>query len=554
MTVSEAKKIIMRYEQAKAIRSPLEADWRMASAYTRPSQYSAWAGKGPSHLVGQQGASRRVAFDSTGPRSLPKYQAILERMVSPYGTRWHTLTPSNEHLRKQRRVKMYFDELTSLLFRMRYHPRANFRSATSEMYAQIGTYGNGPVFVGKRRLSPAAKDPGFLYKSISMRDYFVERDDEGNMRASFRRMWLNVHDVAAKFRGTEMPPRVAAEASKPSPDANKFFEFVHFVEVREEGHDPNALGNERHPYRGEFICVDDAVRVGDEHGYADNPYLMPRATPDSDGPYGYSPAVSVLSSLGGASAMKKTNLKQGQQAVQPTLLAHDDGVANGTVDLRPGAINYGAVNQDGRPMVHTLPAGNYQIGKDLLQDERRDIEDAFFVTLFQILTETPEMTATEVMERVAEKTALLAPTMGSMQSEWAGPMIGREIGLLAEMGKLPEMPPELVEAEGEYDVVYTSPMAKGMYAEEVSGLMRSVEMATQVATVKGEPSALDHFDFDAAIPEVADYMAVPTRWMKDEAAVKQERDNRSAQAQEAQLMNNAGPLAQAAKTAEELGA
>ena len=35
------------------------------------------------------------------------------------------------------------------------------------------------------------------------------------------------------------------------------------------------------------------------------------------------------------------------------------------------------------------------------------INDAFLVTLFQILTETPEMTATEVIERTREKGALL---------------------------------------------------------------------------------------------------------------------------------------------------
>lgn len=42
------------------------------------------------------------------------------------------------------------------------------------------------------------------------------------------------------------------------------------------------------------------------------------------------------------------------------------------------------------------------------------------VTLFQILTETPQMTAAEVVERTNEKGILLAPTVGRQQSEYLG--------------------------------------------------------------------------------------------------------------------------------------
>jgi hypothetical protein len=189
----------------------------------------------------------------------------------------------------------------------------------------------------------------------------------------------------------------------------------------------------------------------------------------------------------------------------------------------------------------------------LLQDERADIEDSFFVTLFQILTDTPEMTATEVIENVAEKAALLAPTMGRLQSEKLGPTIEREIDLLDEMGVLPEMPPELIEANGEYDIAYTSPLAKSLQAEDVSGYMRAVEFAMNTANATQDPSHLDHFDFDTSLPEIANIMSVPVRWMSDEKAVKAKRANRQEQAQNAELMANAPALASAAKTAADMG-
>jgi hypothetical protein len=227
-------------------------------------------------------------------------------------------------------------------------------------------------------------------------------------------------------------------------------------------------------------------------------------------------------------------------------------VLGGQIDQRPGKVNYGMVTKDGKSLIAAMPTGNFQVGEILLQDERRDIEDSFFVTLFQILQESPEMTATEVIERVAERASLLAPTMGRIQAEFLGPCIEREMGMLMELGEMPPLPPELVEARGEYDVQYTSPLAKGMYAEQVSGYMRTKEMAIAEAQLTGDMSALDLFDNDVAIPEIADYMAVPARWMSSPEAVQAKRADRAAKNQEAMMVQNAAGLAAAGKTAQDM--
>lgn len=554
MNRQAAEDVIKLYEQAKAIRSVHENDWRMAAAYCLPAHYSAWQTDGPANYHQRNAAARRVAYDTTGMRSLPKYVSILERLATPAGQRWHGLMPSDTSLRKKRRVRAYFDELSDIMFKMRYAPRARFRVSTNEVYTSMGVYGNGPLYIGEREPTPLVPQRGFKYIACPLRDVFILVDDEGEVHCVFRRFWLNVRQFRKKFPDAPMPKQMEAEAKKPSPNENTYFEFVHYVCPRDDGsYDPTAVDMRRHPIVGAYLCVKEKDYVGDETGYQSMPYKVPRTATVAGDPYGYSPAVMSLAALGGASAMKKTNLKQGNKAVDPVLLAHDDNVLNGDVDLRPGAVNYGGVDGQGRKLIQALETGNFRIGEVLLQDERRDIEDSFFVTLFQILTDTPEMTATEVMERVAEKAALLSPTMGRLQSEMLGPMIEREIDLLNEMGLLPQMPPELVEAEGEYEVVYTSPLAKSMYAEEVSGFMRAVEMALNIANATQDASQLDHFNFEDAIPEISDYMAVPARWMNDLETVQGKRDERKEQAETAELLKNAPALASAAKTATEMG-
>lgn len=550
MARPEPKDAIALYKQAQSLRSVHENDWRLAAAYCLPSHYSSWKTDGPASYHNGNSAARRVQFDTTGTRSLPKYTSVLQRIASPDGQRWHGLRPSDMSLHKKHRVKEYFDQMQELLFRHRYDPKARFKVSSNEMYTSMGVYGNGPIFIGERRITPANQQAGLRYIACPLRDVFFLVDDDGEVVAVFRRFWLNCRQFRSKFPDVPYPTEMRKEAAKAAPSETEFFEFVHYVHYRDvNDYDPEAIDMRRHPVVGSYLCVKSNEYIGDETGYRSMPYKIPRTQTVAGDAYGYSPAVQALAALGGASTIKKTNLKQGNKAVDPVLLAYDDGVLNGEVDLRPGAVNYGGVDKQGNQLIQPLRTGDFRVAEALLQDERRDIEDSFFVTLFQILTETPEMTATEVVERAAEKASLLAPTMGRLQSEFLGPMIEREIDLLDEIGVLPEMPPELVEAKGEYEIVYTSPLAKGMYAEEISGFMRSVEMSIAAANATQDPGKLDYFNFDSAMPEIADYLAVPSRWLNDPDAIAEQREQRNAQMEQAQLLQNAGNLATAAQTA-----
>lgn len=556
----EACELIKTYEQAKTLRSPYEGDWRTAAAHVLPRQFNSWQTDGPPNLNTPNAPQlRRVAYDSTGALALPKYVAILERMATPHQSVWHNVTANDKSLMKSYRVREYFDQLNVLLMNQRYGPRANFRRASLETYTQMGTYGTGPMFLGQRRPNALSSELSLLYKSCPLKDVFLFVNDEGEVDTVFRRFWLNHRQFKQKFPEASTPHCMASFDKMQTPPEDKYFEFVHVVYPRTDT-DPQALDARRHPIASAYICVPDKVFVGEDAGFRSMPYLTPRTETESGEAYGYSPAVRAIPALGSASAMKKTLIRQGQKAVDPVLLAHDDGVLNGPVDLRPGSVNYGGVDRNGRRMIMPLETGNMNIGRDLIQEERRDINDSFFVTLFQILMETPEMTATEVYERVAERMTLLAPTMGALQTEFLAPCIEREIDLLIEMGRIAtsenmpglQMPPELIEADGDYQIIYTSPMAKAMYAEEIGGFNRTVQMALELVNATGDRGHLDHFDFDAALPEIAEYQAVPTRWMKKPEDIESEREARNQQAMATQLMENAGNMAGAAKVASEI--
>lgn len=539
---------IRRYGEAQAERSPYEPDWRAVSSHMGGRSRAAWNSIGMP--VGSSIApGNSNSFDSTGSLSLPKYVSILQRMMTPDGLKWVRYRASDPALMRIRPVRDYFDQLTDVMQRLRYKHNARFVQTRGQMYAMNGMYGCMPSRIGWKQPDAINKSGGFGYKALHLRDVFFTVDDDGAVDTVFYRFYIRARQFETMFPGVKPPKAIADELSKTGGPSERHYEFVHMCYLAAQNdYNEHALDVRRHPARGAYFCIASKEYIGEERGYRSMPLMAARTGVEAGGHYGTSPAMRALPAMGGASQTKKTMIKQGHKSLDPPLLANDDGILGGRVDQRPGSVTYGAVDNQGRVLVRALETGNFNPSKEILQDDRTDIEDSFFVTVFKILEEQPDITATVAVELIAQKTALLAPTMGEIQAEDLGPWLQREIDLVAEYapGLLPEMPPELIEARGDYETIFTSPMAKSLYAEEDAGFMRIVETAMSIAQATGDPSPMDHFNFDVAIPELADHRSVPARWMATEDELKAARDERNQQMSAEQLTKVAAPAASVA--------
>jgi len=369
------------------------------------------------------------------------------------------------------------------------------------------------------------------YKSVPLGQMFLRENHQGLVDGYVRWYRLTAQQAIKQFPQYKdrLPKSIldAAEKSKMMP-----FDFIQRVVPRDD-FDPERLDVKGKIFASYNICIGPQAMIS-EGGYNSFPMACSRYTQTPGEVYGRSPAMMVLPAIKTLNAEKRDFLTQGHRAASPVLLTTDDGIVD--FSMRPGALNKGAMSSDGHVLVGTLPAGNIQISKEMMDEERALINDAFLVSLFQILTETPTMSATEVIERTNEKGILLAPSVGRQQNEYLGPMIDRELDLLSDMKLLPPMPPALQEAKGEYSVMYTSPISRAMRAQEAAGFARSVQIATEIANAKGDPSILDIYDFDVALPEIStDIQAVPTRWMSSPeklAATRQARADAAAKQQQ----------------------
>ena len=525
-----AIEIVNRHERFKSERSIWDSHWQELAERIWPDRASFTV---KDRTPGEKRTERM--FDATAALALTRFAAAMESMLTPRTAKWHRLRVADEELNQNPAVQRYLDDVTQVLFRVRYSARANFASQMHEAYMSLGSFGTGGVMVEDML------GTGIRYKSIDLANLYFTENRHGVIDTAHREFQYTARQAMQHFDAERLPKKIV-EAAENNPEQK--FDFLHCVKPNEErkGGDRGYRGM---PFASYYVCLD-SRDVVEEGGYRTMPYALGRYITTPGEIYGRSPAMLVLPDIKMLNEMKKTIIRSAHLAVSPPLLLQEDGALQ-AFDLRPNALNFGGVDERGQPLVHALKIeGRTDIGMDLIEAQQRVINDAFLVTLFQILVESPNMTATEAMLRAQEKGALLAPTMGRQQSEMLGPLIERELDILARAGMLPEMPQELIELGGDVEIEYVSPLNRAQRAEDGVAIMRTFEAVAPMAQV--DPRVLKAYDWVRAARELGDINGIPAKLARSDEEIAEMDNAESQQAQVAQLLQAAPIAAQTAKT------
>lgn len=531
--------IILQFQNLFGLRGDWNSHWTEIAQRILPMD--SYIFQNLSQLAQQGDKRNQMLFDSTGLLALQRFGAILDSLLTPAGQFWHKLKATDATLMRDKATRLYFEDVTKILFHYRYGAKSNFAAQNQGQYMSLGAYGTGAQFIDRLYGDNGLPTKGIRYKNVHLSECYLLQNHQGIIDTVYRYFIMEARQVVQKF-GEKCPPSIRDTADR-NPSRQYF--FLHCVKPRRE-YDPERRDFKGMPYASYYVSMETRDIV-EEGGYRSFPYAVSRYYQAANETYGRSPAMDALPALKTLNEQKKTMLKQGHRVTDPVLLAHDDGIIDG-FSLEPGAINAGGISKDGRMLVQPLPTGSIQAGQELMNDERQLINDTFLVSLFQILLESKEMTATEVMERTREKGILLAPTIGRQNSEYLSPMIHRELDILASQNLLPKMPPLLASAKGDYKVEFDSPMTRAMKAEWASGAARSIQQFAEMAQLTQDPSYLDYFDMNKAAPELAMIFGTPDSWIRSPEDVAKIRQSRAAAQQQQQAIEAAPAAASVIKT------
>lgn len=525
-----ATSLLREFALAEGKRGIWEKHWEEVALRVLPYYSTSFYSQG--NLVPGQKRSQQQ-FDVTANSALWKFAAAMESMLTPASNKWHKLRHPSLDLMKRRDVQLWFDAVNDALFYYRYSPSSGYQANQHDGYVNLGAFGTSSLFTDSYQDPLRPRMKGLRYRDIPLGELYFAVNFQGQVDTVYRRFKRTLRQIEQRWPGALPDTYKSRLKDKPEDEVT----LVHIVKPNPD-FDPSILNAKAYRYASYYVLRETATLLN-QSGYRCFPYSVSRYITAPGELYGRSPAMNVLPSITVLNEEKKTIIKQGHRTVDPVLLAHDDGIIDG-FSMKPGAINYGGVNADGRPLVHALPVGNLAIGKELMDDERLAINDAFLVTLFQILVQTPQMTATEVLERAREKGALLSPTMGRFQAESIGPQIEREFDLLVWQGLIPPPPPALIEAGASYMVEYDAPLNRAMRSDEAAGTMRTFQWAAEIAAQTQDPSVMDFFDTDTIIPELMQINGAPHRFMRSADDVAKIRGQRQ-EAQAAQQLTQALP-------------
>jgi hypothetical protein len=536
------EELCQRYKSLKGSRGNWETHWEEVAERVLPRQIG---------FLGERTDGEKKTqkvFDSKPMLALDRFAAVMDSMLTPRAQKWHNLRTTNEELNRDHDVQAWFYQTNQILYQARYSPKANFASQNFERWVSVGAFGTGALYID---FDPAT---GLRYRCCNLKDLFLLENHQGAIDTVFRCFKYTARQAVQRWGEKRMPEKILKALENPSRQQEQF-EFLHVVTPNGD-YDSTRADARGKPFASYYICVESQQLVTEPGGYNSFPYSVSRYVTAPDEVYGRSPAMMALPDIKMLNEMAKTDIRAAHKLIDPPILLHDDGILGGgamTVNMRPGGLNVGGVSRDGRPMIQPFNTGaRVDINEAKMEQRRMAIDDAFLVTLFQILVETPRMTATEALIRAQEKGMLLGPTMGRQQSEALGPLIERELDLLAFHNVLPPMPDIMIEAGGEYEIVYDSPMSRMQRAEELVGVQRTMELLAPFAQI--DPTVLDVFNKDELARLTAEVSGVPMPVLRSLRELQQLREQRAAQEQEAMAIQAAQPLAGAMKDAAQANA
>ena len=528
MADSRADEILMQQSQLESKRANFDSHWREVAERVLPNQ-NEFQGNNQT-----EGAKRNEKiFDSTAVMALDRAASAIDSLVTPSSQYYHRLDPEDDDLMEDQEVRLWLDELNRALFRMRYKPEANFASQAHECYISLMAFGTDTMYTDD------VPGIGARYKACPMSEMYLAENQHGIVDLVHRKFPMTARAAFQKW-GNKLPPAILRANEK---DPFTKFDFIHCVKPNKD------TDSRRKDYRGmpisSYYIAIEGRTVLSEGGYRVMPYSVGRHVTAPREVYGRGPAMQVLADIKMLNEMEKTIIRAAHKIVDPPLLLYGDGILS-SFNARPNALNYGGVDDQGRQLVIPMKTGsNLPIAMEMTEQKRKAINDAFYVTLFQILVENPRMTATEAMIRAQEKGQLLAPTVGRQQSEWLGAVIDRDIDIIMANDMIRPPPDSLIEAGGGIKVDYTSPLSRLRRAEDGVAIMRTLEQLAPLANLK--PEVLDIFDDDAIGREIANINGVPAKIIRSVDAVAAIREERLKAQQAAVEMEQAEKMANVAR-------
>ena len=469
--------------------------------------------------------------ESTGPHSAGLLAATLQGSLTSNSVFWFNIRLKDKELNENEEVKEWLDDSTRRMYQA--INDSNFRIEIHEMFTDVVVFGTACLLTERARLT---SENILNFRSYFVGDDFLIREDvQGYVDTVIRRVLFAPRQAEQLF-GDKAGKSVARAIKDGS---NKELPFLHVtMPIREYQKTRNGFANDEWEYTDIYVSMEDEI-ITKKSGYFEFPYIVPRWSKASGEMYGRGPTNTAMPDIRTLNAATAYMRQAWAKDIKPSRLVPEGlGV---DIDDVPGtnipvpahlieAIKKGALTSEAR----------WEVSVEEREQLRTAIKECYFTDQIQ-LQKQAQMTATESSIIFELMQRLLGPVFGRLETQLA-PMVERAWGIMFRAGEFLPIP-EAIEDGGALDIEYVGPLARSQRMSEVNALRQWLESLVQIASIN--PEVVDVPDFDEIARDSARVLNVNERYVKSTDRVKEIRDDRERNEEDAKTTEEASAAADA---------
>lgn len=526
-----ATSIKSRYEALRSEQSNFRSEWQDCSDYILPRKGNIETKRSPGEKQTTQ------IFDTTARQALNVFAAGLVSQLTPAGEIWARYTAPKDAPQEE---KDWMDECTQVVLHAIYG--SNFYQAWHEDCIDGGCFASSLMFADE------SESRVFNFVNIPVGSFVWCENAEGEIDTIYRCFKWTARQCVQKWGIENMPDKIK-EAYEQEGGKDRKFEIIHAVYPREKGEymDGPTAPNKR-PWASVFV-IECGPKVIENGGYYEKPFMAGRLERSNGEVYGRGPGIQTLPEIKLLNRMEKDILIGLEKMVNPPWLMPDTAAYR--ADSRPDGTTYWDSSDPNNKPEQVQLQNRVDLGESKSAQKRDVIREAFYNSMFQMLTSMDEMkrekTAYEVAQMLQEKLVLFSPIFARMVQEKLNPLMERAFAICARRGMLPPPPPSVVESGGvfNYDIEYNSTIALAIRAAVNNSIVLLVEIVNSMAPF--DPSVVHVVKWREAFRTAAENRGIPAKLIRTDeeidALMQQQAEAMAAQA----APENADKLASAAQ-------
>ena len=520
-----------RWTDIKDERSTFFGHWEELSDYILPRR-----GRFLTSKRNDGSKKNSKIIDSTGSMAVRTLSAGMMSGITSPARPWFRLATPEAALMEQSEVKQW---LYSVEKKMRdIFSRSNLYNSLQTVYEELAVFGTGAMLISEDF------DDVIRCYPFTVGEYGLAQSHRLQIDTFYREFQLSVAQIVEQF-GIENCSDPVQSMYKTG-QLDKWVEVMHIIEPN-TARQYNMKDNQNMPYHSCYVeKASKNERKLSDKGFEEFPVLAPRWHVTGVDIYGRSPGMDVLGDVKALQIEQKRKAQGIDKMVNPPLQA-PSSLRGQSATVLPGGVTYVDTMQGTQGGFRPTYEVNPRLGElqqDIGETQYR-IRQGFYSDLFQMMTQSDrrQITAREIDERHEEKLLMLGPVLERLHTELLNPLIDRTFNIMARNDLLPPAPEELGGVT--LKVEYISVMAQAQKAIGTGAIERLAGFVGNMAAAK--PEVLDKFDADQSVDEYAEMLGVPPKIVVPDDIVQQIREERAAQVQQQQMMEQVNQGAQAAK-------